>query len=372
MDLPLLIFSTTRKDSDLRYLAGTNITDDIAVVYTADQTVALASALEINRLEHLSKIDKVIAWEEIKNTLPQDQRSDLAIISKFLEEIGVKKFAVKADFPVYLADNLRHNKFDILVTDQSILPQRLVKNAFEISEIRRCGDIVCNVFSKVEKILSDASVNSHGELVVGDEILTSERMRQLMEDSCYVLGGIAEDTIIACGAASCDPHNIGYGPIRANELIVFDFFPYLKDSGYYADVSRTFIKGRPNDAQKNIYNAVKTAHDVAIQLAKNHAAVRDIMQEVFEIFEARGYVSDKAAHPPHGMIHSLGHGVGLDIHEPPRLGLCDDTLLAGMVVTVEPGLYYPEIGGVRIEDDILIGESSSEVLSHIPYNWIIE
>ncbi|MDR1173667.1 MAG: aminopeptidase P family protein, partial [Puniceicoccales bacterium] len=242
----------------------------------------------------------------------------------------------------------------------------------EITEIKHAIDIVRQTFVQVENILSAASINGKNELVFEDEILTSEHLRAMMETFCYQLGAIADDTIVACGVAACDPHNLGYGPLKANEFILVDFFPHLKASGYYADVSRTFIKGKPTKEQTNLYNAVKTAHDTAIDMAYGGGRGKDIMVRTFEYFESKGYKSSNTANPPRGMFHSLGHGFGLDIHEPPRIGMCDDILQAGMVVTIEPGLYYQAIGGVRIEDDILVGNQSSEILTQIPHNWVIE
>ncbi|MDR1890984.1 MAG: Xaa-Pro peptidase family protein, partial [Puniceicoccales bacterium] len=369
MDAPLLIFSNTKKDSDLLYLIGTHVPDNIAVVFDGQETTALVSALEINRLRNASKIGKFIGWDSIKSSIQSAKVTDFDILKRFLRNLELKTICVKRDFPVYLADQLRSTGFEIIVTEFSILPRRLIKSDGEVAEIRRAIAIVCQTFAHVENILRTASINGKNELVFENEILTSERLRTMMETFCYQLGAIADDTIVACGIAACDPHNMGYGPLKANEFILIDFFPHLKTSGYYADVSRTFIKGKPTKEQANLYDTVKTAHDMAINMAQDGVQVKDIMARTFEYFENRGYKSSNTSNPPHGMFHSLGHGLGLDIHEPPRIGMGDDMLQAGMVVTIEPGLYYQEIGGVRIEDDILVGKQSCKILTQIPHNW---
>ncbi|MDR0742534.1 MAG: Xaa-Pro peptidase family protein [Puniceicoccales bacterium] len=372
MDVPLLIFSNTKKDSDLFYLIGTHVPDNIAVVFDGQESIALVSALEINRLRNTSKIDKFVSWDVVKSSLQSAQNTDFDILRRFLQDLRLKTICVKQDFPIYLADQLRSANFEIIVAGFSILPQRLIKSDGEITEIKHAIDIVRQTFVQVENILSNASINGKNELVFEDEILTSERLRTMMETFCYRLGAIADDTIVACGIDACDPHNLGYGPLKANEFILIDFFPHLKTSGYYADVSRTFIKGKPTKEQNDLYITVKAAHDIAVDMAYGGVQAKDIMMRTLEYFESKEYKSSNTTNPPYGMFHSLGHGLGLDIHEPPRIGICDGILQPGMVVTIEPGLYYQTIGGVRIEDDILIGNQSSEILTQIPHNWIIE
>ncbi|MDR2603599.1 MAG: Xaa-Pro peptidase family protein [Puniceicoccales bacterium] len=372
MDAPLLIFSNTKKDSDLLYLIGTHVPDHIAIVFDGQESIALVSALEINRLRNTSKIDKFVSWDVVKSSLQSAKNSDGDVLKRFLQDLKLKTICVKRDFPIYLADQLRSANFEIIVAGFSILPQRLIKSDGEITEIKHAIDIVRQTFVQVESVLLTTSINGKNELVFEDEILTSKRLRTMMETFCYRLGAVADDTIVACGIDACDPHNLGYGPLKANEFILIDFFPHLKTSGYYADVSRTFIKGKPTKEQANLYNVVKAAHDIAIDMAHGGVQGEDVMVWTLEYFESKGYKSSNIANPPHGMFHSLGHGLGLDIHEPPRIGMCDDILHPGMVVTIEPGLYYPTIGGVRVEDDILIRDQSSEILTQIPHNWIIE
>jgi Xaa-Pro aminopeptidase len=344
----------------------------MAVVCRNGRTIALGNALEIGRLQSESKVDEVLGYDGVKSTIKSNAITDCDVLAKFLADLSIGKFCVKGNFPIYFADNLRALGFEIVVFDATILPQRMVKSDFEIHEISNAIAIVGKVFAHVEEILANASVGAKNELIFGGEILTSQRLRAEMEGMCYKLGAIGEDTIVSCGDGACDPHNVGHGPLMANEFILIDFFPRLRSTGYYADVSRTFLKGRPSNAQRRLYEAVKSAHDEAIAMASNGVPVRSMAEKVFSLFESCGYESSKISNPPHGMFHSLGHGFGLDIHEPPRVGLCDGILETGMVITIEPGLYYRGIGGVRLEDDILIGEKSSEILTKIPHNWIVD
>ncbi|MDR2737849.1 MAG: Xaa-Pro peptidase family protein [Puniceicoccales bacterium] len=371
MDVPLLICSDTKKDSDVRYLAGTHIPDDVFLIFDGKKVTALVSALEIGRLRAASKIDECVSCDAISSTQSKNL-SELDLLVRFLQNLGLGKLRVKRNFPIHFADGLRSAGFEIVVEEFSILPQRLTKSEEEITEIRRSAEIVRMTFSEVTRILADATVDAERRILFEGEILTSERLRAIMESFCFDLGGIGEDTIVSCGASACNPHDTGHGPLLANELILVDFFPRMRSSGYYADVSRTFAKGKPSTAQIDLYETVRHAHAVAIDMVRDGVAVNEITAAVFSIFERRGYQSSKTSNPPYGMFHSLGHGFGLDIHEPPSLNFGDDVLRSGMVVTVEPGLYYDKIGGARVEDDILVGNSASEMLTKIPYDWIIE
>jgi Xaa-Pro aminopeptidase len=372
MDSPLLIFSNTKRDSDLRYLVGTHVPDDMGVVAWPNRTVALANALEFNRLRKMSKLDELANWEVVRATLGSGEVNECDVLEQFLRGLGAERVRVKQNFPIHLADKLRCDGFAIEIVNFPILPQRLIKSDFEIGEIRAAIEVVKKTFARVIMVLSDSRVDSKNRLVFADEVLTAERLRAEIENFCHRLGAIAEDTIVACGTDTSDPHSVGSGPLKANEFILIDLFPYLKSSGYYADVSRTFIKGTPSREQIRLRDAVKMGHDMAIDMVRAGVAVEDLLGKVLSHFEGKGFRSDRAANPPHGMFHSLGHGFGLDIHEPPRIGNCDDILAQGMVITIEPGLYYQNIGGVRIEDDILVLDGSREILTDIPHDWIIE
>ena len=220
--------------------------------------------------------------------------------------------------------------------------------------------------------IASSSIGSDDELILNGEPLTSERIRKFMEDRSYALGAVAEGTIVSCGDDACDPHNIGHGTLYANQPIVIDFFPYSRDSGYFSDVTRTFLKGHPSDQQKRLYDAVKSAHDMAINMVCDSASSDSITSKVINFFKNIGFKTDIRSSTPSGMFHSLGHGIGLDIHERPKIGFNGDILKSGMTITIEPGLYYRGIGGVRVEDDLLVKADGHELLTNIPYEFAIE
>ena len=371
-DVPLLIFSNTKHDSDLRYLVGCCVPDDIALIFDGKETIVLASALEVGRLKRLSKIDNVFNLENFRTKNSDSSEEYITILSNFLKNLGIVNVVVKKNCQIWIVNGLSENGINVKVGNFTMLPQRLIKSENEVDEIRKCAAIVEKVFQEVRDAIASSSIGSDGELILDGELLTSERLRKFMEDRSYALGAVAEDTIVSCGDDACDPHNIGHGTIYANQPIVIDFFPYLRNSGYFSDVTRTFLKGRPSNKQKKLYDAVKSAHDMAINMVCDSASSDSITSKVINFFKNIGFKTNTRSSNPSGMFHSLGHGIGLDIHERPKVGFNGDILKSGMTITIEPGLYYRGIGGVRIEDDLLVKADCHELLTNMPYEFAIE
>jgi Xaa-Pro aminopeptidase len=184
-----------------------------------------------------------------------------------------------------------------------------------------------------------------GILHLDGKPLTSEFIKYTMHCMLLEHGCSAEDTIVSCGEDTAIPHMTGTGPLCADEPIIIDLFPVHEKSGYYADMTRTFVKGEPSPEILEMYTALREAKQLAISKVKNGISGSDVHQRVVDFFKDRGYASDTK-----GFVHNLGHGVGLQVHELPTVGPSGKSLETGNVVTIEPGLYYPGIGGVRLED----------------------
>jgi Xaa-Pro aminopeptidase len=178
--------------------------------------------------------------------------------------------------------------------------------------------------------------------------LTSEMIKFSMHSLLLRHGCTAVDTIVSCGEDTAVPHMTGTGPLKADEPIVIDLFPCEEKTGYYADMTRTVVKGEPSPEIQEMYTTLREAKLLGISQVKDGISGATVYQSVVDFFKERGYESDTR-----GFVHNLGHGVGLQVHEQPTVGLSGKKLKAGSVITVEPGLYYPGIGGVRLED---IGE----------------
>jgi Xaa-Pro aminopeptidase len=202
--------------------------------------------------------------------------------------------------------------------------------------------------------------------------LTSEDLKFAIESACLAAGGVSLDTIAAGGNQGCDPHESGHGPIRAHALVIIDVFPRVTATGYHGDMTRTFLRGRASDAQRRLVATVRAGQQLA--LAAIHAGVsgRDVHQRVAGYFQAQGYETRQTPRGSIGFFHGTGHGLGLAVHEPPRIsGAVDYELKPGAVVTVEPGLYYPGLGACRIEDVVQVTSGHPRLLSHYHYDWEI-
>jgi Xaa-Pro aminopeptidase len=226
-------------------------------------------------------------------------------------------------------------------------------------------------FRIVTKTLAE-SKNRNGTLVHAGSILTSERLRELIFQAAYAAGGVALHTIAAPGDQAVDNHSVGHGPIRAGELIVVDIFPRRAEDGYWGDMTRTYLKGRASDAQRRLVRTVKRAHQLAIDMIKPGLTAGKVHDAVQAFFDKEGYETVRDSKNPKGFFHALGHGVGLEIHEAPIMRQKSPSKLRkGMVVTVEPGLYYHGIGGCRIEDMVHVVPGGCELISRAPYKWEI-
>jgi Xaa-Pro aminopeptidase len=207
------------------------------------------------------------------------------------------------------------------------------------------------------KAIEEAQQATEGALKVGLQLLragptTSEHVRAAIEEHLFKKGYEARGTIVASGAQAADPHEVGSGPIQQGVPIVIDIFPRSKTTRYWGDLSRTVCLGSVPPPVQKMYDTVLAAQELAFSMLRPGVQGSDIQHKVEEFFVQKGY---PATHDdtPRGFIHGVGHSVGLDIHESPAISRSGGRLEEGNVLTVEPGLYYPE-GSVRIEDVVVI------------------
>ncbi|MDB5259532.1 MAG: hypothetical protein JWO73_740 [Candidatus Taylorbacteria bacterium] len=274
-------------------------------------------------------------------------------------------------FPLDMADYLR-SKGIVLNVTKPFRPERQLKNDAEIAAIEASIKKTQHAYRKIEDILRASKIEAKdgaNVLVYQGKILTSEFLKKevdkvLVEHGMSNVAGI----IISCGKDASIAHHPGAGAIRAGETIICDLFPVSTETGYFADMTRTYVKGKPSEKAQQMYDAVLEAQEAALEFAKPGAKIADMHELCCEMFRVRGFhVGDR------GFTHSTGHGLGLDLHESPNVSSSSTAAFeVGHVVTVEPGLYYPEHGGVRIEDVIAITKDGSRNLTEYPKVFIIE
>jgi Xaa-Pro aminopeptidase len=292
-------------------------------------------------------------------------------IALLARERGVERLQVGADFPSAVLRQVERRGLEIEVLDGSLFPEREIKACFEAAEIKKGNAASAAGLRVAARVLREAHTMPDGTLHHNGRVLTSERLRELIDIACLEHGARANETIVAGGDQACDPHGRGSGPLRANELIIVDIFPRLVGSGYHGDMTRTFLKGTPSDAQRGLVDIVGAAQRLAIEQIRAGADGVALYHKVRDYFTFRGYPTEKRNGLNVGFIHGLGHGLGLEVHEPPRMSRLGATLREGHVVTVEPGLYYPGLGGCRIEDVVWVTETGCEMLSEAPYDWVL-
>jgi Xaa-Pro aminopeptidase len=191
--------------------------------------------------------------------------------------------------------------------------------------------------------------------------LTSEILRAEIDSAILRAGGIPAGTIVAGGDQACDPHERGFGPLRANELIILDVFPRDSKTGFYGDLTRTVVRGRASEEQRRLWETVREGQALALKKMKPGVDGLKLHNEIKQLFAERGYPTELRNGKHVGFFHGTGHGLGLEIHEFPRFQ--KTVFKKGQSLTVEPGLYYPGIGGVRIEDVVVLTENGARILS---------
>jgi len=202
--------------------------------------------------------------------------------------------------------------------------------------------------------------------VLEGEVLTSERVKRMIAGYLLERDYLAGHAIVAGGEQACDPHEEGHGPLKADQAIIIDIFPRSVATRYHGDLTRTVLRGQASDALRKQYAAVRAAQEEALASIRAGVEGPVVHARVCGLFEAQGFRTGEVGGRMQGFFHGTGHGLGLEIHEPPRVSKVPATLQAGNVVTVEPGLYYPGVGGVRLEDVVLVTEDGCSNLVKYP------
>jgi Xaa-Pro aminopeptidase len=202
--------------------------------------------------------------------------------------------------------------------------------------------------------------------------LTSERLKRVIEDVFADHDVEGSDMIAAHGPQTAVGHNSGSGQVAPGEPIVFDLFPRDKATGCYSDMTRTYVVGEPSDELKEWHALVKRALETSTAEVKPGVNGTTLFRQVCDQFQQAGYKTQPNKEPGEvledGFFHSLGHGVGLEVHELPYMGRSGHDLVPGDVITIEPGLYRSGYGGVRLEDIVLVTDDGHEVLTNYPYD----
>jgi len=368
----ILLYADSEHSADMLYLGRIQVPDAFVAFVARGKKYAVLGALELGRARKESAFDKVLPLEtylqRARKRWPDRKPGPAEVVALVAAEFRVKNFYIPDDFPAGLATRISQLGVGLTIVTDAIFPEREVKTPREIAAIREGNRCSAAGLAAAERLLRASKIKGR-QLLHEGKPLTSEKLRRAIEVACLEAGSLSHGTITAGGDQACDPHCVGHGPLRANELIVVDVFPRVQTTGYHGDMTRTFLRGHASDAQRALVEAVRAAQFGAMQSIRAGVNGRDIHHGVIAEFEQRGYATKHTAKGSVGFFHGTGHGLGLAVHELPRMSTVDHTLLKDSVVTVEPGLYYPGLGGCRIEDVVQVTARGAKQLSDFHYDW---
>jgi Xaa-Pro aminopeptidase len=365
--IPRLIYASSESSADMLYATRFFVPDPFLYLEQNGKKSVLLSDLEIERGRREAKVDEVISLSLIQRPLEKRLKKKPTIeqtIERFLRQRRVRRAAVPNDFPLGLAHALNASGIKLEPIPGLFDSQREFKRGEEIKQLQHAIALTEIGLERAYEVLRASEIKSGRKLFWGGKRLTSELLRAEIDCAIMRAGGIPMNTIVAGGDQACDPHNRGSGPLAANSLIILDVFPRAADTGYYGDITRTVLRGKASEAQKRLWHAVLEGQEYALKKIRPGLSGQQLQKEVSDLFADRGFSTEIREGRWTGFFHGLGHGLGLEIHESPRIAATE--FKKDQVFTVEPGLYLPDIGGVRHEDDGVVTESGFRVLSKFP------
>ncbi|MDM7911944.1 MAG: Xaa-Pro peptidase family protein [Methanotrichaceae archaeon] len=365
----LLFVGDSVCDQDMYYLSRF-LTADRFTLLASDRIYLLVPSMEQGRASKESFADIVVNTadfgisEKLKAS-GKPEEAYLEVLREFLLDLGVKRLGLPSRFPAGIFSYLSRN-FEITLLDSPVSRWRAIKTEEEIGAIKAVQKACEQAMFLAVELISRSSPKGDYLYHDGDP-LTSEKLRAVIEIALLERGCDAVDTIVAGGFTAADPHARGTGPLPANAPIVIDIFPRSRSSRYFADMTRTVLRGEASLEVKEMYDAVLDAQLAGLGAIRAGVSGSEVHSRVCQIFHDHGYPEREGK----GFIHSTGHGVGLNVHERPSLGLVEDILEVNNVVTVEPGLYYPEIGGIRLEDLVVVTAHGIENLTNFERRLVV-
>jgi Xaa-Pro aminopeptidase len=367
MPRPKLIIASSEASADLLYATKFRAPDPF-VFLQGGKKLLLLSDLEVDRGRKEARVDRVDAYSDVEREVQGDRRKRpgyARVIARWLRGSKARSVVVPSGFPLGLARQLKKEGIRIKAAKDPFFPERERKSAAEIRAIGAAIRIAEAGMSRAMELLASSIPRRDGKLAIGRRILTSEILRMEIETALVRAGGEARgDSIVAGGEQSCDPHGRGTGPLRANELIIIDIFPRDARTGYFGDITRTVVRGKAGDAHRRLWETCLAGQAMALKHMKPGNQGAAVHEAIKDFFAEAGYPTEVRDGRWQGFFHGTGHGLGLEVHESPRFAAT--TFLPGQVLTVEPGIYMPGLGGVRHEDVAVVTTKGPKLLTHAP------
>lgn len=362
-------------NSDIYYVTHFLASDEFTYIQTKKgNEILFISQMEKGRAEIESRISNIKTTQDLGYREKIKEKKDVSLayaacISELLLEEGAKRISVPYDFPTFYSEFLKNSGFSIIPIKSPFKEMRSLKSPEEIDAIKHAQMAGEKAMEAAITAIKKAD-NRDNLLYYEGEVLTGARVNSIIDHTLLDFGCETEELIVSCGEDTANCHGSTHGPLKANSPIIIDIFPRSKKRRYFADMTRTVLYGEASEELKKMYGAVLAAQEKAFEMIKPGVPAAAVHNAVCETFESLGYHTYKSGSKV-GFIHSTGHGVGLDVHELPGVGENEALLEPGNVITIEPGLYYPKIGGIRLEDMVLVTENGFENLTSLEKKFVL-
>ena len=379
-DRPVLLFGETYHHPNILYRTGFLVPDPVVVVDRGGtDTVLWTSALEEGRARKEASVGEVRSTVELDIPAARSGGNEFdgwaSLVVAVCREHGLSAVDVDAEFPTVLADHLRRNDVDVRSRTDIYQQRRRIKTAQEVEWITSTENAGMAALQKAIDVIAAAEIRD-GLLVHGGRNLSSADLVFTVESNLLENGNSTVDSICCGGPESADPHRTMSDVIRAGLPIVLDIYPVDKRTRYWGDMTRTVARGTPPPEVLRMWDAVLEAQQAGLDAVRPGVNGRDVHFACCEVFKQHGYGSlpkpYRDVQSDARFIHGTGHGLGLEIHEYPRISEADVVLEVGDVITVEPGLYDPHFGGIRIEDLVVVTETGCRNLTTLPKRFRLD
>jgi Xaa-Pro aminopeptidase len=365
--IPRLIVAASETDADMLYATKFWAPDPFIFLEQNGKRTLVLSDLEIDRGRKTARANEFVSFSQLEREVQGRSKKTPAyekVLAHFLQKRGIRSATVPANFPLGYARELAARKVQLRPSNGLFWPKRETKTDKEIELMERALRITEAGLARAMEVLKASKPGPGKRLRWSGKPLTSEILRAEIDSAILRAGGLPGGTIVAGGDQACDPHERGSGPLLANSLIILDVFPRDAKTGYFGDLTRTVLRGRASEEQRKLWDTVKAGQALALRKIRAGIDGMEIHTAIQDLFTKRGYPTEVRKGRRVGFFHGTGHGLGLEIHEYPRLQRV--TLKERQTLTVEPGLYYPGLGGVRLEDVIMVTKSGHRMLSRFP------
>ncbi len=353
------------QNADIRYLTRFRTEDPFVFIKKpGEKGFMIIGQMEYERAIRESIAAVMTRGEAGLLDIIKDEPLKYRAYARMIANLTGPRIILPASFPYGIGHELE-SLCEVTLDPGSVETTRAIKSDEEIDKIRSVQAATDIAMERAISLVK-ASRPIKGVLHHDNHPVTSEQVRSLIHKTLMDYGCHAIDTIVTCGKDTALPHALGSGPLMESEPIVIDTFPADDMTGYFTDMTRTVVRGEPSAELLEMYNAVRDAQDLGMTLVKHGALGSSVHQAIVDLFAEKGYGANSS-----GFTHNLGHGVGLEVHEQPTLGPAGGALAAGNVVTVEPGLYYRDTGGVRLENTGAVTTAGFDSFTQFPREFIL-